>query len=402
MRILMISWEYPPHMVGGLGRHVADLAPRLAADGIELTILTTWAAGASQQQTVAPNLHVFRVPIMERSVDIVARIGDATETFLQVAHHIWHTNGGFDIVHVHDWLLADVAITLKHHYQRPLVATIHATERGRMRGDISSPESLAIDTIEWRLTYEAWRVVVCSYFMVTQLMSDFSLPLDKIDMIPNGVVMPSMPHDNAAQRLMFRQRYQPNDAPLLFGIGRLVFEKGWHVLIRALAKLRFAYPEARLVLAGVGEYRSELERNARELDVFDAVTFTGFIADFERNGLYASADIAVFPSLYEPFGIVALEAMALRCPVVVSDTGGLREVVSANRTGILVDSDNAESLVAGLKYTLDHHNLTHQRIESAFEEARITYAWETIAAGTAAVYGRVVADWQKGSWGTNK
>ena len=400
MRILMISWEYPPHMVGGLGRHVADIAPCLASQGIELTILTPWAAGAAQHQTITPNLHVIRVPLNERATDIVTRVSDATVTFLQVAHQIWHAAGGFDIIHVHDWLLADVAIALKHHYQRPLVATIHASERGRRRGDISSPESTAIDAIEWRLTYEAWRVIVCSHFMVTQLMSDFSLPLDKIDMIPNGVVMPALPFDTASQRQNFRQRYQPYEAPLLYAVGRLVYEKGWHVLIAALAKLRKNHPEARLVLAGVGGFRSELERVARAHDVFSAVTFAGFIADDERDGLYASADIAVFPSLYEPFGIVALEAMALRCPVVVCDTGGLREVVNDNRTGILVDTGDVDSLVLGLEYTLDQPNLTQQRIETAYEEARITYAWETIAAATASVYGRISAEWQKGSWGT--
>ena len=400
MRILMISWEYPPHMVGGLGRHVADIALRLASQGIELTILTPWSAGAAQQHTVAPNLHVIRVPLNERAADIVTRVSDATVTFLQTAHHIWRLSGGFDIIHVHDWLLADVAIALKHHYRRPLVATIHASERGRRRGDISSSESAAIDAIEWRLTYEAWRVVVCSHFMVTQLMRDFSLPLDKIDMIPNGVVMPLLPFDTATQRQIFRQRYQPYDAPLLYAVGRLVYEKGWHVLIAALANLRIDYPDARLVLAGVGGFRAELERVARAHDVYSAVTFAGFITDDERDGLYASADIAVFPSLYEPFGIVALEAMALRCPVVVCDTGGLREVVNANRTGILVNTGDVDSLVAGLQYTLDYPNLTQQRIENAYEEARLTYAWETIAAATAAVYGRVVANWQKGDWGT--
>lgn len=399
MRILMISWEYPPHMVGGLGRHVADLAPRLADQGIELTILTPWVAGALPQQTIMPCLQVIRVPLNEQATDIVTRVRDATATFLQAAHHIWQTAGGFDLIHIHDWLLADVAIALKHYYQCPLLATIHASERGRRRGDISSLESVAINAIEWRLTYEAWRVIVCSHFMVTQLVQDFSLPSDKIDMIPNAVVMPAPPFDTVAQRLAFRRRYQPYDAPLLYAVGRLVHEKGWHVLIGALAKLRSSYPEARLVLAGVGGFRAELEQVARAQHVFSAVTFAGFIADDERDGLYASADIAVFPSLYEPFGIVALEAMVLRCPVVVCDTGGLREVVSANRTGIVVQPDHVDSLLAGLQYTLNHPNLTQQRIETAYEEARITYAWQTIAAATAAVYGRISAEQQAGNWG---
>jgi glycosyltransferase involved in cell wall biosynthesis len=153
------------------------------------------------------------------------------------------------------------------------------------------------------------------------------------------------------------------------------------------------------VLAGVGAYRDELQWIARQHDVLSAVTFAGFISDDDRNKLYASADIAVFPSLYEPFGIVALEAMALRCPVVVSDTGGLREVVQANRTGVLVPPDNVEALVDGLVCTLNEPSMTSERINSAFDDTRITYGWQTIAASTAAVYGRIIAEWQNGDWG---
>ncbi|MCE2851389.1 MAG: glycosyltransferase family 4 protein [Chloroflexaceae bacterium] len=399
MRVLMISWEYPPHMVGGLGRHVADLAPQLTCQGIDITLLTPWSAGALQYEEITPSLRIVRVPLNERALDIVTRVADATVSFVNVAHALWQQYGAFDLIHVHDWLLADVAITLKHHYRRPLMATIHASERGRRRGDISAPESRAIDTIEWRLTYEAWRVVVCSHYMVHQLVCDFHLPYDKIDMVPNGVVVPPAPFDTIQDRRYFRMRFQPFDAPLLFAVGRLVHEKGWHVLIAALAGLRRTHQHARLVLAGVGAYRDELQWIARQHDVLSAVTFAGFISDDDRNKLYASADIAVFPSLYEPFGIVALEAMALRCPVVVSDTGGLREVVQANRTGVLVPPDNVEALVDGLVCTLNEPSMTSERINSAFDDTRITYGWQTIAASTAAVYGRIIAEWQNGDWG---
>lgn len=399
MRVLMISWEYPPHMVGGLGRHVADLVPQLANQGIELTLLTPWSAGALQKESLAPHLQIVRVPLNERAIDIVTRVADATAAFVQAAHQLWQQVGGYDLIHVHDWLLADAAIALKHHYRRPLLATIHASERGRRRGDISAPESRSIDAIEWRLSYEAWRVIVCSQYMVQQLTSDFSVPLDKIDMVPNGVVIPPAPFQSETDRVHYRMRYQPFDAPLLFAVGRLVHEKGWHVLIAALAGLRRTYPHARLVLAGVGGYREELQWVARHHDVLSAVTFAGFISDEDRNKLYAVADIAVFPSLYEPFGIVALEAMALRCPVVVSETGGLREVVQANRTGVLVPPDNVDALVNGLAYTLNESARTQQRVELAYEETRITYGWQTIAAATAAVYGRIIAEWQKGDWG---
>lgn len=399
MRVLMISWEYPPHMVGGLGRHVADLAPHLATQGISLTLLTPWSAGALQHEALTSNLRIERIPLNERAIDIVTRVTDATTVFMQAARILWEQHGGFDLIHVHDWLLADVAIALKHQYKRPLIATIHANERGRRGGDISAPESRAIDAIEWRLTYEAWRVVVCSRYMVQQLADDFSVPLDKIDMVPNGVVIPTMPFDSNHERQCYRARYQPYHAPLLFAVGRLVHEKGWHVLIAALAGLRQSHPDARLVLAGVGGYREELQSVAHHHNVLSAVTFAGFISDDDRNKLYASADIAVFPSLYEPFGIVALEAMALQCPVVVSDTGGLREVVQMHRTGVLVTPDHVDALVSGLRYTLDQPTRTHERVKLAYEDTRITYGWQTIAAATASVYGRVIAEWQKGEWG---
>lgn len=399
MRVLMISWEYPPHMVGGLGRHVADLAPQLVKQGIELTLLTPWSAGALQYEQVAPHLQIVRVPLNERALDIVTRVSDATVSVVNVAHALWQEHGGYDLIHVHDWLLADAAITLKHHYRRPLLATVHASERGRRHGDISAPESRAIDAIEWRLTYEAWRVIVCSQYMVAQLVNDFDLPHDKIDMVPNGVVIPPNPFECPQDRQHYRMRYQPFDAPLLFAVGRLVHEKGWHVLIAALAHLRHSFAHTRLVLAGVGGYRDELQWLARHYDVLSAVTFAGFISDDDRNKLYAAADIAVFPSLYEPFGIVALEAMALRCPVVVSNTGGLREVVQSNRTGVLVSPDDVDALVTGLATTLSEPVQTNERIQLAFEDTRMTYGWQTIAASTAAVYGRVIAEWQNSDWG---
>lgn len=320
--------------------------------------------------------------------------------FLRVAHQLWATYGGFDIIHVHDWLLADVAISLKHHFQRPLIATIHAIERGRQRGHIHTAESQYIDGCEWRLVYEAWRVVVCSRYMVDQLKHEFQVPHDKIDMIPNGVVIPVSPFNHDMQRAQFRYKYQQSDDPLLFAVGRLVHEKGWHVLMHAVRTLSCEYANIRLVLAGVGGYQLILQQLVNEHSLQSHVVFAGFISDFERNALYAAADVAVFPSLYEPFGIVALEAMALHCPVVVSDTGGLREVVESHRTGLLVYPDDVDSLVWGLRHTLTHTDATRDRVRTAYDEVRSIYGWQTIAAATTATYGRVLSEWRKGEWGT--
>ncbi len=395
----MISWEYPPHMVGGLGRHVADIAPYIATNDVELHILTPASGHALAYELVQGSVHVHRFDITEHANDILSRVKGALPDFINAAQQLWQNAGGFDIIHVHDWLLAEAAIELKHRFQRPLIATIHAIERGRHRGDISSHASTMIDAIEWQLTYEAWRVIVCSHYMVQQLHHEFQVPLDKLDVIPNGVCMPTYPFSDKQQLSVARARYQPCDAPLLFAVGRLVHEKGWHILIRALAVLSQRFPGARLVLAGVGGYREELQWVAQEVGVADAVTFAGFISDDERNQLYAVSDMAVFPSLYEPFGIVALEAMALRCPVVVSETGGLCEVVDLHRTGLLVEPDHVEALCWAMQHVLDHPQWTRQRVDAAFDEVRYVYGWSTIAQNTVAIYQRIHAEWCNGSWG---
>ncbi len=399
MRVLMISWEFPPHIVGGLGRHVADIIPELASESYQIQLLTLRGNSPLNVEHASAHAMVHRVYAPQSAPDIVGQVHDAYEPVLNAAHALWREVGGFDLIHVHDWLLADVAIALKHHYRRPLIATIHAHERGRRRGDIGAPESRYIDSIEWKLSYEAWRVIVCSGYMQQRLAQDFSVPLDKLDVIPNGIVVPNFAFTSPAQRNIFRSRYQPDDGPLVFAVGRLVHEKGWHVLIAAIERLRATFPSIRLVLAGVGGYRDELLRVAQSCGVVEQIALIGFISDEERNGLYSIADCAVFPSLYEPFGIVALEAMALHCPVVVSDTGGLREVVQPNITGFLVAPDDVAALAAAIQRTIIDRAATNLRVEAAFADASTTYNWQLVAEATTVIYDRVVAEWRNGTWG---
>jgi len=399
MRVLMISWEFPPHIVGGLGRHVADIIPELASESFQVQLLTLRGTSPLNVEHASPHAMVHRIYTPESAPDIVGQVADASQPVLAAAHALWQELGGFDIIHVHDWLLADVAITLKHHYQRPLIATIHAHERGRRRGDISAPESGVINSIEWRLTYEAWRIIVCSSYMKQSLHDDFSVPLDKLDVIPNGIVVPHFAFASLSAQALFRARYQPATGPLVYAVGRLVHEKGWHVLIAAMGLLKATFPQIRLVLAGVGGYRDELLRVAHAGGVEDRVALIGFISDAERNGLYSVADCAVFPSLYEPFGIVALEAMALRCPVVVSDTGGLREVVRPDLTGLLVPPDDVEALAAAIRRTIAVPADTQRRVTAAYTDATETYNWQLVAQATTMTYSRVVSEWSTGSWG---
>ena len=307
--------------------------------------------------------------------------------------------GEFEILHAHDWLAAHAGIALKHTWRRPLITTIHATERGRQQGYVGSSHAEQVNSIEWWLTYEAWRVIACSRFMAQQINSYFGTPLDKIDVVPNGIYVTPDPFESIAERQAFRRRFAEDDQALVYYVGRLVYEKGLHVLLDAWPQVRAAMPGARLVIAGTGAYADALKSRAWGLGIAADVNFAGFIPDDERDKLYRVADVAVFPSLYEPFGIVALEAMAARCPVVVAATGGLSEVVQLHETGLTVHPNDAGSLAWGILHSLQHPDWSRKRAENALRVAEDLYNWGAIAAATADVYQRAFAAWQADEWG---
>jgi glycosyltransferase involved in cell wall biosynthesis len=164
------------------------------------------------------------------------------------------------------------------------------------------------------------------------------------------------------------------------------------VLIRALPEVLDRQPSAKVVVAGRGPELESLRSLAWNTGVGEKVLFTGFIADEDRDRLFKVSDCAVFPSLYEPFGIVALEALAAKCPVVVSEVGGLKEVVQHAETGITVYPDDPGSLAWGILHTLQHPKWAAARVQNAYRVVREQYNWERIASLTAGVYRQVIAE----------
>jgi glycosyltransferase involved in cell wall biosynthesis len=401
MRVLMLSWEYPPHVVGGMGKHVMDLAPALADIGIELHVLTPLLRDGAQHEITPEGVHIHRIEPPQIQDDSFVTFAIQTNAVMdQTARTLWSEVGRFDLIHAHDWLDTTVGVALKHAWHRPLVATIHATERGRGQGYVgNNGHSDRINSLEWRLTYEAWRVIACSRFMAGQIHDYFSTPLDKIDVVPNGIYVRPNPFASEAERLAFRRRFVADDQPLVYHVGRIVYEKGLHILIDAWQQVLAASPQARLLIAGAGGYLPALTQRAHDLGIAGHVTFAGFISDDERDKLYHVADAAVFPSLYEPFGIVALEAMAAGCPVVVAATGGLSEVVSSHDTGLTAPPSDPTALASSILHTLQHPDWSRVRAANALRVARDTFNWHTIAHATADVYRRTYAAWQRSDWG---
>lgn len=402
----MLSWEYPPRLVGGIARHVQELSESLAALGVQVHVITATHPDAPDE-TLENGVHLHRVGVPP------SPHGD----FLQ---GVWAMNAAFEaradallqdllrgkpvrtqrepiLLHAHDWLVHPAAKSLKHRHKLPLIATIHATEHGR-HGGIHSDLSRTIHQLEWELSYEAWRVIVCSAFMRGEVMHALNTPYDKIDVIPNGIRAEKFQFEfPEAERAAFRLRFAAPDQPLIFFVGRMVREKGVQVLIQAIPIVRTEFPNTVLVIVG-GGYRAHLEEFVRFCHLEDAVRFTGFIPDNDLLRLYRVVDVAVYPSLYEPFGIVALEAMAAGAPVVVSDAGGLKEVVRHEETGILTWAGNPESVAWGILRVLQDPAAAQRRVKNAQKTVQREFNWRRIAQHTQQVYKRIWGEYKQLHW----
>jgi glycosyltransferase involved in cell wall biosynthesis len=306
--------------------------------------------------------------------------------------------GGYDLIHAHDWLVAFAGVALKHAFRIPLLATVHATEYGRSRGLPAGEMPRAIHNVEWWLTYEAWRVIVCSNFMAAEIATAFHTPADKVDVVPNGVETHRFDALDGLDLREFRRRYALDSEKILFYVGRVVNEKGVHLLVEAMPRILAARPDAKLIVAGTGGSLAGARARAADLGLGDKAIFTGFIPDEDRDRLFRVADVACFPSLYEPFGIVALEAMAARVPVVASSVGGLADVVENHETGLTIYPDSVDSLVWGVLHTLDHPEWAAARVANAYRTVKQRYNWDVIAASTIEVYERVAAERKVASW----
>jgi glycosyltransferase involved in cell wall biosynthesis len=396
LRVLMLSWEYPPRIVGGIARHVYDLSRALARLGHQIHVVTPAHADApAEERRRTPEggaVIVHRVPADPiHPVDFLTSIHQLNFALCQGALPAV-SREGFDLIHAHDWVSCFAARTLKHGCGLPLVATIHATEHGRHHG-IHNDLQHYIHTVEWLLTYEAWRVICCSQYMTGEVERIFSLPPDKLEAVPNGVEISRLALPAAARReqATFRAQWAAPDEQIVFYVGRIVPEKGLDVLLSAAPAVLAKAPATRFVLAGGGD-TTGLRELARRMGVESRVRFAGFISDEALVQLYAAADAAVFPSRYEPFGIVALEAMAARVPVVVSDAGGLIEVVRDGETGLVARAGDPVSLAAALVKALRDPALASGLRRRGYASARDEFNWRGIALRTVDIYQRVLGE----------
>jgi glycogen synthase len=387
----MVSWEYPPVVIGGLGRHVHHLATALAEAGHEVVVLSRRPSGTD------PRTHPSTDEIAE-GVRVVAAAQDPHEFDFGSDMMAWTLAMGHsmvraglaikthgrrtkpwqpDVVHAHDWLVAHPAVALAEYFDVPLVSTIHATEAGRHTGWVSGAISRQVHAVESWLVRESDSLITCSASMSDEITELFGPGLAEIQVIRNGIDAALWP---------FAPR-QPRTGPAqLLYLGRLEYEKGIHDAIAALPRIRRTHPGTTLTIAGEGTQQQWLVEQTRKHKVLKAVTFVGHLNHEAMVRLLHTADAAVLPSHYEPFGIVALEAAATGIPLVTSNVGGLGEAVINGQTGMSYAPRDIAGLAAAVRMVLDDPEAAQQRAIAARERLTSDFDWHTVAGETAQVY----------------
>lgn len=387
MRILMLTWEYPPRIVGGIARVVHDLSKRLMKDGHDVTVVT-YKEGDTPAFENDKGVKVYRIEnYMIQPNNFIDWIMQMNFNLIAKASEIIQKEGKFDVIHAHDWLVAYAAKTLKHAYDIPIVATIHATEAGRNSGIHDATQRYINDT-EWLLTYEATEVIVNSNYMKSQVQGLFGLPFEKINVIANAININTF--TGIERDYDFRRQYAMDNEKMILYVGRLVYEKGIQHLISAMPKILGGYHDAKLVIAGKGGMMDELKRQANCMGLGNKIYFTGHLNAKQVQKMYKCADVAAFPSTYEPFGIVALEAMLAGVPTVVSDAGGLNEIVQHGVNGMKSYAGNANSIADSILTLLYDQKLCDTIAKNAKAKVKEEFNWNKVAQDTHYVYERAI------------
>ena len=386
-RVLILSWEYPPIVEGGLARHVRKLSEGLVARGdAEVHVLTRGALGMVPHET-CNGVRVHRVALPQFGSDLeqfVAWVEGMNRDMLAFGTEL----GGrfsFDLVHGHDWLVAKAAARISQRFGIPYVTTVHATEHGRHQGWVDKHPQSYIHGIERWMTRRADRVIACSEFMQAHVADIFDVRPATVSVIPNGVDAADLRPSGDLREL--RARFARPDEQLVLLVGRLVYEKGFQLALDALPEVIRRVGNVRFVVAGTGTHEGELRKQAERLGLMRHGTFLGWIGDGMLHRLYHVADLCVVPSIYEPFGLVALEAMASGCACLVADTGGLREV---SRAPMRFRSRDQEALGRAMARALADDAFRARLVAEGEAHAR-AFDWDVIAGQTAALYRGLLA-----------
>lgn len=379
--VLILTWEYPPHIVGGLARHVHALSAELVKSGHEIHVLTSNPANAASYEEM-DGVHVHRVvPLNAQDADFLSWIGGLNlamaDYALTMESHI-----RFDIVHNHDWMTGAAAGYISKALELPLISTIHGTEYGRNNGIFNELQEFIFNK-EKELAESSQHIIVCSEHMSQEIKGLFGIIESKISVIPNGAFM-----ETRSQKEIIADESFPfiKDRKVVFSIGRIVREKGFETIIKAAAILKESYPELCFVIAGNGPLLDYYRQMIKKLSLSEYVYFLGFVQEDVRKGLLGRADIAVFASTYEPFGLAAAEALTAGVPTIISDTGGMKGLAEHLKTAFYTKPGDEGSLAGMIEYILANEIQAKHIAHQGQLAVTSKFSWKENAKSTESLY----------------
>ncbi len=379
MEILMLTWEYPPNKVGGVAAHVEDLSKTLNEMGHDITVITF---GEEEESEVKDGIEVHRINAKE---------GPDITSWVLMSNHRMQKKGvellkekDFDIIHAHDWSAVPAAASLKEVTDAPMVTTLHSLERSRV-GSIHSDMSKLINDLEWYGAYEADKVITVGEDIRDEILHHFSVPEEKLHHVPNGVFADKFQKGNSVRDEIALDW----EIPVLF-VGRLCHQKGVRHLIEAMPKVLDKKPEVKFIVAGGGGGVDHYRNMAESIGVDDKAYFPGFVPDDQLIDLYNSVDATVMPSVYEPFGIVALESMSAGTPVVGSHVGGIKQTVVHEWTGLHVEPANPDSIAWGIEKAISDPTWNDWMGKNGKKRAEEKFTWHRVADMTLDVYDKAI------------
>jgi len=410
MKIAVLVYEYPPKIVGGLGTYAAEITRNFVLMDHDVTVFTmNDDAGSLPTREIWRGIEIHRplhIDVSDSLPDVIAedikKWGRGIDLFGKLMVYNYLTASklvnelirkegmNYDIVVAHDWLSIMGGVTVKKETKLPLAFHVHSTEYGRTLGNGSS----VVSNIEHRGGIMADLIVTVSYAMKDELIR-LGFPREKIQVCYNGVdpkkYNPEKVSKDQIRRIRESYGIKDDDLMILF-LGRLVGVKGVDKLIMSMPHILSRYPKAKLVVVGVGDLQEYMTNLTRTMRLDDYVRFNfNFIPEEERILHYAACDVAVFPSHYEPFGIVALEAMAMEKPVVVGASGvsGMREIViscSEEQCGYHVDPNNPSDIAWGVMNALESPEKRRWLGKNGRKRVLQEFTWSRIAEKTLELY----------------
>ena len=408
LRIGFFVYEYPPEIVGGLGTYADYITHEYVDIGHDVSVFTLNFKGELKTKEILRGVEVHRPLIADASniwpffvVDDLKKWGTNIKFFNDIFMYnvlsaskfinalIKKEKYNFDVVCVHDWLSSVSGLIIKNETKIPVVFHVHSTEWGRSGGQGSE----VVSHLEGAMAQNSDRIVTVSYTMQEDLIKHGWSP-SKISVVWNGVDPERYDPKNVQKEEVdaIRQKYGiPNGWNMLLFVGRLTWVKGIGNLLQAMPMVIKEYPNTKLVILGKGDEQAIVDA-AERLNIKDKVVYRfDFVTEKERILHYAAADVCIFPSTYEPFGIVSLEAMSMEKPVVVGARGvvGFKEQVISRGTdqnGVHINGEDPADIAWGINLTLSNPEKAKNWGENGRRRVLEYFTWRKVAEQTIKIY----------------